>query len=177
MKDKLIIGRSSQCDIIIPDERVSRQHAEITIVNGQYVFRDTSSNGSTFNGEYVSNRAVAVAPGSDIRLSNCVPLPWGQVYTLLPLKGVRMGNESETRHHAPTPAYNNNNSSSYSSSDEDRAGFGWCLLALVFPVVGFILYFVWRDRLPHRARTVAIMAWIGLGINVTTTFLSIASMM
>lgn len=34
----------------------------------------------------------------------------------------------------------------------DRGGFGWGLLGFVAPLIGFILYLLWRDTKPKAAR-------------------------
>ena len=45
----ITIGRVN-CDIIIADNNISRKHATISLVNGQYVYNDISKNGiSSFN--------------------------------------------------------------------------------------------------------------------------------
>lgn len=43
---------------------------------------------------------------------------------------------------------------------------GWCVLALLFPLVGWILYFCWRRTKPRKASAVCTWAWIGFVINI-----------
>ncbi len=48
---KVTIGRSSECDIVLADDRVSRQHAYLENVAGQILVQDLeSSNGTFLNG-------------------------------------------------------------------------------------------------------------------------------
>ena len=46
----LRIGRDAGCDIVVPGEAVSRQHAEIAVTSAGYFVRDLSSNGIFING-------------------------------------------------------------------------------------------------------------------------------
>jgi serine phosphatase RsbU (regulator of sigma subunit) len=49
-----ILGRHPECDIILDQGAVSRQHAQITFVDGQYVIEDLRSrNGTLVNGQLV----------------------------------------------------------------------------------------------------------------------------
>jgi hypothetical protein len=62
------LGRSRQCDIVLHDANVSRQHAEIRPRGGSWVLSDLgSTNGSTINGRPVSGPEV-LKPGDEISL-------------------------------------------------------------------------------------------------------------
>ena len=53
--DALVIGRSSSCDIHVPDSEMSRRHAEVSSHNGGVVVRDLgSTNGTSVNGSMIS---------------------------------------------------------------------------------------------------------------------------
>ncbi len=53
--DALVIGRSSSCDIHVPDSEMSRRHAEVSSHNGGVVVRDLgSTNGTRVNGSMIS---------------------------------------------------------------------------------------------------------------------------
>ena len=84
---EITVGRAG-CDVIIPDDCVSRKHAVVTLVNGQYVYNDVSKNGTAINGRIYKNEKVVVSPGTPIYLSNKVPFPWAQVLMLLPNRPV-----------------------------------------------------------------------------------------
>jgi pSer/pThr/pTyr-binding forkhead associated (FHA) protein len=62
------LGRSRQCDIVIDDANVSREHAEIRPRGGSWVLTDLgSTNGSSLNGRRVSGPEV-IRPGDEIEL-------------------------------------------------------------------------------------------------------------
>ena len=60
-KDRFIIGRGKQSsDLTIKDPNVSRQHAMIEFLNGQYYMVDMgSTNGVEYNGQRISRRPIA----------------------------------------------------------------------------------------------------------------------
>jgi hypothetical protein len=64
------LGRSRQCDIVLSDPNVSRQHAEIRPRGGSWVMTDLgSTNGSRINGRPVEGSEV-VRPGDEIELGS-----------------------------------------------------------------------------------------------------------
>lgn len=70
------IGRRPDNNLIVPDPRVSRTHAQIRAVRGQYVLFDLNSTGGTLvNGRRINQ--CALKPGDVISLSG-VPLIYGE---------------------------------------------------------------------------------------------------
>jgi hypothetical protein len=62
------LGRSRQCDVVLDDANVSRQHAEIRPRGGSWVLTDLgSTNGSRLNGRPVEGPEV-VRSGDEIEL-------------------------------------------------------------------------------------------------------------
>jgi hypothetical protein len=58
-KETFMIGRARNCDLVINSSRVSRQHAAISVSNGQYYLEDLgSSNGVWRGGEKVERRHI-----------------------------------------------------------------------------------------------------------------------
>lgn len=54
----IVIGRDASCDVVVPENDVSRQHAQIVAEERGYVVRDRSANGVFVNGERVQESAV-----------------------------------------------------------------------------------------------------------------------
>lgn len=48
----------------------------------------------------------------------------------------------------------------------DNGGFGWSVLGCCIPIVGLILYLVWKDTKPVTAKAVGIGALVGVGLTV-----------
>jgi hypothetical protein len=62
------IGRSRQCDVVVNDPNVSRQHAEIRPRGGSWVLTDLgSTNGSTLNGRRIEGSEV-IKPGDEVEV-------------------------------------------------------------------------------------------------------------
>ena len=60
-KDRFIIGRGKQSsDLTIRDPNVSRQHAMVEFLNGQYYMVDMgSTNGVEYNGQRIQRRPIS----------------------------------------------------------------------------------------------------------------------
>jgi len=70
-KDRVVIGRTTGCDLRIPIPSVSRQHCELTIAHGEVKVRDLgSSNGTFHNDKRVQE--VTLAAGDRITVGSIV---------------------------------------------------------------------------------------------------------
>lgn len=59
LKGRLVIGRTHDCQVVLPSTGVSRQHARIELFKNYPVFVDLgSSNGSTLNGQPLAKPAI-----------------------------------------------------------------------------------------------------------------------
>lgn len=64
-KDRMVIGRTSQCDLRIPLSSVSRQHCELRAVDGKLRLRDLGSSNGTYHNSTRVQEAV-LAPGDEV---------------------------------------------------------------------------------------------------------------
>jgi pSer/pThr/pTyr-binding forkhead associated (FHA) protein len=66
---ELVVGRSSNCDIIITDPTVSRRHARLILREGRWILQDlASTNGSHLNGRRVGR--CELRPGDELYLGD-----------------------------------------------------------------------------------------------------------
>ena len=66
------LGRSRQCDVVLDDPNVSRQHAEVRPRGGSWVLTDLgSTNGSLLNGRRIDGAEV-LKPGDEIKLGTAI---------------------------------------------------------------------------------------------------------
>lgn len=159
----ITIGRSNKCDIVIPDESVSRIHAEIMRNGNEFVYRDMGKNGTNIGGRMIHNKRVAIAPGTTVLLANRIPLPWAQVYAMLPGQGYTPSEQS-TR--ADAWGYSASSKERQTPDKEDKLGIGWGILAFIIPLAGWIMYFVWKDETPKRASLAGTLGTISFVINI-----------
>jgi len=60
------------------------------------------------------------------------------------------------------------------SNPADTGGFGWGFLGFCIPIVGLILFLVWKNDRPLTAKAAGIGALIGFIINLITSIIYIA---
>lgn len=69
-RNRALIGRSPDCDVVIADDDVSRNHALLYREGGQVWIRDLSSaNGTVVDGQRLGSEPVPLQPGSIVSLS------------------------------------------------------------------------------------------------------------
>ncbi len=72
--DQVVIGRDPGCEVLIPDRRVSRQHAEVVRYGDGFVLLDCDSKNGTFvNGDRVAGEH-RLEDGDEIQLALCCQL-------------------------------------------------------------------------------------------------------
>ena len=54
----------------------------------------------------------------------------------------------------------------YSPQSNDSGSFGWAVLGFFIPLVGLILWLVWKDSKPKSAKMAGIGALVGVGISL-----------
>jgi len=84
-KERVIIGRGEDGDIVLTERQVSRRHAQIRRLNSQYVLEDLGSR----NGTYVNGREVigpyVLQDGDEIQIALCVRLSFVGAEATAPL--------------------------------------------------------------------------------------------
>ncbi len=170
MKSSITVGRSSSCDIIIPHDGVSRVHARISVAGGQYIYENLGKNGTVIGGRYIGNERVPVAAGTEILMAGRVPLPWAQVYQMLPLGGVRPY-EADTNAGGMYGAAGGG----YTPASQQSIEIWWGILAFLFPIVGWILYFAWKNQYPKKASQANIIAWVAVGVYLLIGLINAAN--
>jgi pSer/pThr/pTyr-binding forkhead associated (FHA) protein len=67
----VVVGRSSDCTVQLPDERVSRRHAVIRKVDDAYAIDDTSTHGTRLNGQLITASSI-LSPGDRIYIEQYI---------------------------------------------------------------------------------------------------------
>lgn len=58
------------------------------------------------------------------------------------------------------------------SSSTTGASTGLKIVSFLFPIIGWILYFIYKDEQPVKASECAKFAWIGFGVGFVLGFIS-----
>ena len=170
---RISVGREN-CDITLydPSNKVSRHHADIEMTplaagGFSYVISDCSANGTTIDGKkihhgsYVVDAASAAGTGSPCIWLAGDPrytLDWNEVRRMLAQKYEEMsGVVTPAPVPPPAPA---------DPVPVDSLGAGWAILSFLVPIVGWVLYYQWKERTPGRAKQACICAWAGVGVGL-----------
>lgn len=100
-KPELLIGRDEQCDLVIADRRVSRQHARISLEGDGYILTDLGSRNGTFVNGRELDQPYALQDGDEIQLAYCCKLAFVAADATAPVileervHGLRMDMESK----------------------------------------------------------------------------------
>ena len=86
MNTKMTIGRAVGNDLQVDQSfgRVSNEHATLEIQDGQLIFIDHSSNGSTINGRNIHHSSIAIQNGDEIMLANSYKVEWPHILKHFP---------------------------------------------------------------------------------------------
>ncbi len=86
-QDRVIIGRGSDCDIVLPERPVSRHHAQVECDNSGYLLRDLGSKNGTFvNGQQVRGKPYRLKDGDEIQIALRVKMGFVGADATLPLE-------------------------------------------------------------------------------------------
>ncbi len=86
-QDRILIGRGTDCDIVIPDRQISRQHARIERDDGGYLLRDLRSKNHTYvNGQELGPTPYRLKDGDEIQIALCIKMGFVGADATLPLE-------------------------------------------------------------------------------------------
>src|SRR5258706_16397722 len=70
--DAMVLGRGSECDLVLPERQVSRQHIKIKFLEGAYYLEDLESkNGTWVNGQKLTGE-ILLKDGDEINIAMVV---------------------------------------------------------------------------------------------------------
>ena len=131
--ERFVVGRHTDCDLCIPDGKLSREHVEIERIGYNFIVSDLgSSNGTTLNGTPLSGR-VALSGGDTLNLGGSIEMT-AEI-------------AAETVNAAPRPEENGNAQAAIAASAtpsvpqttvEEDGGFPMSIF-LIAPVLGLIV--------------------------------------
>ncbi len=86
-RDYILIGRGTDCDVILPERQVSRHHACIERDDGGYLLRDLGSKNRTYvNGQEIGDKPYRLKDGDEIQIALCVKMGFVGADATLPLE-------------------------------------------------------------------------------------------
>ena len=119
----ITIGRDPQSDIVISGyDTVSYNHATIEYKNGEFLFIDDSSNGTTVNGKRIHHQSRSVRQGDTILLAGRCPLDWRQVMAKVDDRNAVPASRATMLHNPSQQAYNPPTSQPHAAPQQPQYG-------------------------------------------------------
>lgn len=191
---KITVGKLPDNDICINSEYVSRRHLvirglELPQTGGSVRYAieitDNSTNGTGVDGRPLRHNSMIIDYNGTVNLpevllaarSEC-PLNWGEVISKLKGRGwlpspfAQNSSNSSTSPGGSLDVIDNSQKVPPVPSQDESLNPLLCILCLLAPVVGFVLWGVWRDEHPKKSSQAAAWAWGGVGLNVIFFILS-----
>ena len=85
-RDRMVIGRGTDCDISIPKRQISRHHAQIERDSEGYLLRDLGSKNGTFvNSKQLADTPYRLKDEDEIQIALCIKLGFVGADATLPL--------------------------------------------------------------------------------------------
>lgn len=130
MSCHISIGRNPKSSITVSQtyDRVSNDHAEIDMRDGNIYFTDHSTNGTVINGKKIHNDTVILSRTEEIMLAGEWPLDWNTINCYLPVTepqaaGGHRSTERWQQGHRATERWNNSsNDIPYSGKSATPSG-------------------------------------------------------
>lgn len=77
VEDQFVIGRGGECDLVLPERQVSREHIRIVRSGEGFFLTDLDSkNGTWVNGKQVKSATVPLRDGDEVQLALAVKLTY-----------------------------------------------------------------------------------------------------
>ena len=71
-------------------------------------------------------------------------------------------------------SYINNNNNSKRAREDDASSAGYGVLGFFFPIVGLILWLVWNNEYPKRAKSAGVGALVSVLVGVVISVIAVA---
>lgn len=169
---KITVGSNSDNDICIKNQYVSRYHLvikglELPMTGGlpKYAIEltDKSTNGTGVDGRPLRKQSITIDYDGTLNLPEVLlaaraecPLDWSDVVSKLKMKGWTPGYPPPP---PPPPG----------PDDDFNVFLG--IVCFLFPLVGWILWGMWRNEHPKKASKAASAAWFGVSVNAIISIL------
>ncbi|NDJ75033.1 MAG: FHA domain-containing protein [Chloroflexi bacterium] len=76
-EDELVVGRGGECDLVLPERQVSREHIRIYRSGDTYYMEDLGSkNGTWVNGKQVQSTTIPLRDGDEIQIALAVKMTY-----------------------------------------------------------------------------------------------------